>query len=126
MCRVLCPAEVKRGDDELKARQELYGREVTEWGNADLLGELTRRYAPSEIPPCRVCGKPLAVQSIGGGPTGWACSGQEPDPENPERWRWAEGRRPADEHYLRSQWKDHRQGGDELVMELVRRFERGR
>lgn len=89
---------------------------VREWPIGFLLAELRRRYAPSDIPPCRVCGGELSLQSIGGGePTVWACSGQNEDGS------WLPGRRIADDHYSRSRYVDRRQGGDEVVMELIRR-----
>jgi hypothetical protein len=70
-----------------------------------------------------VCGGELSMQACGGGePTRWACDGQEDDPEHPGRLRWKAGRELVDEHYVRSEFIDRRRGGDELVMDLVRRF----
>lgn len=106
----------------LEKRQALYRREVNDWTDAELLAELTASYGPVEVPPCRVCGAALGLASAGAGPTVWACSGREPDPADPKRLRWSADRAPADEHYSRSRWEDNRCGGDERVMDLVRRF----
>lgn len=74
-----------------------------------LLKELTRRYEPTEVPPCRVCGAPLEVAAVGGGsPTRYACSTQSAT-NLPTDW----------DHYERSRWEDRRQGGDEAVMRLI-------
>lgn len=104
-------------------RRALLEKDVTEWTTADLLDVLTERYKPTEVPPCRVCGAELSIGRMGGGePTVWACSGQEDDPERPGYLRMVEGRTPADEHYGKSEFVDVRQGGDEAVMEAVRRL----
>lgn len=95
-----------------------------ELADADLLALLAARYATEEVPPCRVCGGRLSVASIGGGEaTRYACSGQETDPENPERLRYKPGRTIADEHYANSRWTHYREG-DAHVRELVQRFRR--
>lgn len=76
------------------------------------LRDLRKRYAPSVIPPCRVCGAELAMQAIGGGqPTRYACS-------------VAASARPTDwDHYRRSEHEDRRQGGDEDVIRVIDAFE---
>ena len=109
---------------EKRARERLrWEREAAEWTDAEIAEHITDRFAPVEVPPCRVCGSALSIASAGGGPTVWACGGMEPDPADPERYRYAEGRTPADEHYSRSRWEDRRCGGDPAVMELLRRAE---
>jgi len=91
----------------------------------ELVTILGANHARSEVPPCRVCGKPLTIQSCGGGrPTGWGCSGMEDDPEREGHSRMAEGRTLADEHYSRSTFEDCRHP-DPIVRELLRRFEGG-
>jgi hypothetical protein len=92
--------------------------DVTLWKDEDLDLVLTRNYAPTVIPPCSICGGPLSCERCGGGaPTVWACSGLDDGPA----YRYKEGRAPADEHYVKSQFVDRRQGGDAAVMELLRR-----
>lgn len=88
-----------------------------------MLADLRRRYGPVEVPPCCVCGGRLGVQSIGGGPTVWACDGFA-SAEERERTgdRYAEGRSPADEHYSRSRWEDHYRGGDSRVIAVLERL----
>ena len=98
-------------------RNAMYEKRADEWPDGFLSEDLTRRYGPVEVPTCRVCGGELSVQSVGtGGPTVWGCSGTDDD------GRLLPDRRMADEHYSRSRWEDYRQGGDELVMELLRRY----
>jgi hypothetical protein len=82
-----------------------------------------RAYATAdEVPPCRVCGGKLSIAACGGGgPTHWACSGQEDDPDNPGRLRRIPGRGIADDHYDRSRWTQYNTG-DSLVLELLRRL----
>lgn len=91
------------------------------WSADDLTAVLTHRYAPTIIPPCHICGAELSMQSVGGGrPTAWACDGREWDADG--AWKWKEGRTPADDHYNESRFEDTRRGGDEFVMEAVRRL----
>lgn len=99
------------------AASEFLEREVTEWTDAELLAELTRSYSPPEVPPCRICGAPLTVQRSGGGqPTVWGCDGRGDD------FKFQPGRRLADDHYTESRWLDSRRGGDDRVLELIRRY----
>lgn len=101
----------------LKREQRLYSKPVSEWSDDDLFWVLAARYAPTEIPPCRICGAALSLQSVGGGdPTVWACDGRD------ESGKMKEGRRAVDEHYSASRFVDRRMGGDEAVMDLVRRY----
>lgn len=80
--------------------------------DADLLAALECRYAPSVIPPCRVCGTPLGIGRIGGGePTVWACQNAK---HTNGQMDWG--------HYDKSQHIDYRQGGDNNVIELIRRY----
>lgn len=98
-------------------------REAKELTNDELIARLTARYKPTEIPPCRVCGGPLTCVAAGGGrPTEWACTGREYDPDTNEYIGWKEDRRAADDHYRESRFTDYRQGGDDDVMDLIRRF----
>jgi hypothetical protein len=74
-----------------------------------LVQELTKRYKPTEVPPCRVCGARLKVAAAGGGgPTQYVCSTQSAT-NLPADW----------EHYERSRWEDVRSGGDAGVMQLL-------
>jgi hypothetical protein len=108
-----------------EARCKRYERDVCDWTDAELDLELTERYAPTKIPPCRVCGGELWITSVGGGrPTVWACSPMETDPANEELSRLKTGREYGDTHYSESHYEDRRQGGDELVIELLTRFKR--
>lgn len=85
-----------------------------------LVALLRQRYSPSTIPPCRVCGAELSIQSSGGGePTIWACSGLEQG----EAVRYKAGRSAADAHYIKSRHEDLRRGGDENVMALIELYE---
>lgn len=97
--------------------QDKYERDVRDWNNYEILDELKERYKPTEIPPCRVCGGKLSIQSIGLGPTVWACDRFDEDGNR------IKGRKPADEHYSKSRIEDHRGGGDDLVIELIRRYQ---
>jgi hypothetical protein len=86
---------------------------VNRMSDAALLGLLRLRYQPRVIPPCRICGGELSLQEFGSGiPSVWACStGGKP------------GRTVADRHYRDSKFTADRSGGDEEVIELIRRFE---
>jgi hypothetical protein len=78
---------------------------MTEEGLVALEG----RHRPTEIPPCRVCGKALSIQAIGGGePTRWGCSPYEDDPDRPGKIRRIEGRGLADKHFSESYFIDRR------------------
>lgn len=89
----------------------------------DVLDVLRKRYAKPEIPPCCVCGAALSIQACGGGrPTVWACSGRVEDVDG--KLRFADGRRPADEHYSRSRYEDYARGGDADVLALCDEVER--
>lgn len=103
-------------------RRALLWKEPTDMTLDELAALLSERYAPTEIPPCPECGAALTPASMGGGePDVWACSHLEEDPEDPGHLRVKAGRRIADRHYDASRFVDRRRGGDELVMELVRR-----
>jgi hypothetical protein len=89
----------------------------------ELVARVKHRNKATEIPPCRICGGPLEVQAAGGGhPTVYACSTQEDDPDNPDRLRYKEGRKVADDHYRDSRFEDPRHT-DPSARELARRFE---
>lgn len=96
--------------------------EVAGITDKELIEVLERAYQSTVVPPCRVCGGALSIQSIGGGqPTVWACDPKEwPDDGEPF---CKPGRSFIDDHYERSRWIDHRQGGDSRVMELIRRYQ---
>lgn len=104
-------------------RKALYARDVTDWTLDELTEVLLDRYSPDPIPACRLCGAELSIQAMGSGsPTVYACDGREPDPYHPGHKRWKAGREPADKHYVRSQHEDYKRGGDEDVLEAVRRL----
>ena len=117
--------KIEKTDERAAARKKrdgLYAKEPADWTDCEILQELIRRYKPSVIPPCRVCGGELSIGAAGGGePTRWACSGYEDDPERPGCVRLMAGRKLADEHYARSEYVDRRRGGDGLVMEMIQR-----
>lgn len=93
-------------------------KEIT--GFTPLIERLKERYKPSVIPPCRVCGEKLSIQSCGGGkPTVWGCGMWKDDPDKPGEYRKKEGRTCADDHYAKSIFEDLRRGGDGDVMELI-------
>ncbi|MGB3026912.1 hypothetical protein [Paradevosia shaoguanensis] len=71
--------------------------------HAELVERLRERYTPSPVPPCRVCGAPLSIQSAGGGQAMvYGCTNGPYDPE----------------HYAESRWVQYRPG-DSDVIELV-------
>lgn len=87
---------------------------------SDIVATLRARYSAPKVPPCRLCGGELSIQSVGGGgPTVWACSDVEADPAQPGHHRRKSGRSIADSHYSESRWVDYRQGGDNIVIELL-------
>ncbi len=106
-----------KSQSERHRHRKLLEREPSELTSAELHEVLRARYAPTEIPPCRICGKELSLAAAGCGPTVWACDGRA------EAGGWQEGRSAADEHYSQSRFEDHRRGGDDLVMELLARHE---
>jgi hypothetical protein len=92
------------------------------------LGELKERYTAEEVPPCRVCGGQLTVQSMGGGQaTEYACGSQTrgfevplADQDDPQKVRayneqWYD-------HYGRSKWTQYR-SGDRRVLALIDDYE---
>src|SRR6476659_5336606 len=90
--------------------------------DAALLAKLRERYAPTVIPPCRVCGGELSIGSVGGGmPTKWGCSEWEEAEDGTLRRKPDRGA--GDQHYSNSVFIDPRQGGDPDVIELIERFE---
>jgi hypothetical protein len=96
--------------------------DVTKWTDAEIVTALVKRYRPTVIPPCRVCGGALSPQCLGDGPSIWACSHYEDDPDKPGYVRPKTGRSIADEHYDKSEFIDYRQGGDDIVIEAIRRW----
>lgn len=102
---------------ERARRRELYERDIDAWTNEELAVELRRSYRSTTPPPCRICGGPLSLQAAGGGgPHVWACSGRNVRPS-------FQVMSSVDDHYNQSQWYDPLCGGDERVMELLRRYE---
>lgn len=88
------------------------------------IDDLRKRYAPSVIPPCRVCGGELSISSCGGGnATTYACSMQEDDPDRSGWLRMKSGRGENEYgkggHYSDSQWTDRHGPGDERVIALL-------
>lgn len=80
---------------------------ASELSDEDLIRDLTKSYEAPIVPPCRVCGAPLAIGAIGGGrPIEYACSQTKLDHE----------------HWRNSRWQDTRQGGDSRVIELIDRY----
>lgn len=103
--------------------RELWNRELQDLSISELIEILRLKHTAEEIPPCRICGGPLSITSIGGtAATKWACSGQEDDPENPGMLRYQPGRHVADGHYSQSRWTQH-YDTDSHVIELVSRIE---
>ena len=97
--------------------------DVTQWSDAEIVSALVKSYRPTIIPPCRVCGGDLSPGRIGGGePTIWACSPYEDDPEKPGHCRRKADRSIVDDHYGESEFIDYRQGGDDVVIEALRRW----
>lgn len=97
--------------------------DVEKWSDAEIVTALVKRYRASVIPPCCVCGAELSLQACGGGtPTIWACSHYEDDPAQPGHVRPKSDRSIADKHYVKSEYIDYRQGGDDVVIEAIRRW----
>lgn len=94
----------------VRDERELWEVECVDWTDEEIVRALTSRYGPVTPPPCRVCGGTLSPQSIGSGPTVWGCDVRPYDPD----------------HYSRSRWDDHRRGGDDVVIEAVRRWNAAR
>ena len=91
-----------------------------------LVARLRERYTAEPVPPCRVCGRRLTIQRIGGGmPIRWGCSGQVPDPDNPDGTVlvYLPGRTIADDHYGQSIFTQVRTG-DSDVLALCEAVER--
>lgn len=100
----------------MKKKAELWTRDVSEWSDSELIGDLKKRYDQLPIPPCRICGGELSIAAIGGGrPTKYACSGSGDD------GKYLPGRSCADEHYRDSHYEDY-QHADNAVIEAVRRW----
>lgn len=91
-------------------------RDVKDWTDEELVSELVESYEPSAIPPCRVCGDELDIQSAGGGkPTAYACVARLVKDGVDCGVDW--------DHYTQSRFEDYRQGGDDRVIEAVRRWQ---
>lgn len=97
---------------------ELLMKDPAELSNADLVAIIEERYGEYEVPPCRVCGAPLAIARMGGGSLAeYACSSKEASDSvyaTPYR---------EDNHYNNSHWKAPNHP-DAHIRELVERFER--
>jgi hypothetical protein len=74
--------------------------------------ELRARYTAEPVPPCRVCGRPLTPEKMGGGsPTEWACGDFIRESKRTD----------ADyQHYRDSRWTQY-QHGDPDVLALLDR-----
>jgi hypothetical protein len=104
-------------ETERERRKRLIATETRDWSDEELLAELHRSYDEPTIPPCRLCGAELGLASMGSGQaTVYACDGRNEDGS------WKPGRSAADEHYSRSQYEDLKSGGDERVIEALRRW----
>lgn len=89
---------------------------------AELCERLRERYTADEVPPCRVCGRPLSIQRAGGGErTIWGCDGWESDPDEPGHNRRAPGYDPSGNHYERSRWEQFRNGDSDVLTLLAER-----
>ena len=78
------------------------------------IADMRALYGPIEVPPCRICGGPMTIGSVGGGPTVWRCNVLNVSRE--------QGRRPTEAewaHYGDSEWRDHRCGGDSRVIRAL-------
>lgn len=86
---------------------------LAEYVNEGDLAALELRYTADPVPPCRVCGKPLAAQSVGGGkPTVYACS----EPGDTSKWNG-----PGAKHYQDSRWTQYH-SGDSEVLRLIHAY----
>lgn len=71
----------------------------------EILDRLRANYAAVTVPPCRVCGEALSIQSMGGGnATRWAHS----VPDGVRFGDWFE-------HYEQSRWTEVRSGDSEVI-----------
>lgn len=96
--------------------------DVTQWTDAEIVAALVKSYRPTVIPPCHICGGELSLQGFGGGkPHSWACDGYETHNEG-EPLKYKPGRSLCDRHYSDSHFYDTRQGGDDVVIEALRRW----
>lgn len=78
--------------------------------------------APTEIPPCRVCGAKLKATSAGGGqPTVYHCSSDEADFLQPGRSMDRSDPNSAYNHYEKSGFQDRRHA-DPWAYELAQRY----
>lgn len=75
-----------------------------------LIAELENAYSPCVVPPCRLCGAPLSIVSIGEASAIYRCS-KTRTAQTQDEW----------EHYKSSEWVDYRPGGDPRVIELIAR-----
>jgi len=104
-------------EGERERRKRLRDTEVRDWSDDELLAELHKSYDEPVIPPCRLCGAELSIASMGSAQaTVYACTGRNEDGS------WKPDRTAADEHYSRSQHEDLKSGGDERVIEALRRW----
>jgi hypothetical protein len=111
---------MKERENERLRERRIHETKSSELSDEDLGWLLHRRYDAPVIPPCHICGGKLSVQRCGGGePTVYACDGRE------STFNWQPGRNLVDEHYRNSHFEDRRQGGDEHVIELLTRYEKG-
>ena len=97
--------------------------------DAALLGRLRERYAPAEIPRCRVCGEALSPSRMGGGgPTIFHCSSEHAKWLGPGPCKEAREKDPTHErgykrenacehyaHWLDSEWKLYRHGDPDVI-----------
>lgn len=92
---------------------DLILKDPVELTDLQLFELLQDRYGATEIPCCRICGGQLEVASIGGSQdTKYAC----------RDWQKPVDQLTTYDHYARSAWYDHKNGGDRVVLELIDRF----
>lgn len=116
-------------DTRHRIEREYYEHGVEALSDADLVALLMDRYRPEPPPgPCPVCGDERTIGASGPGPTTWACSPLEPDPDNPNMLRYKRGRgayaarsKSDAEHYEKSVAYQYRHG-DSLVIAALERF----
>lgn len=108
---------------KLREMLEPVGWDETKLTDEQIVKIVREKNAPTEIPPCPVCGGELSIGGSGcGEPTIYACSPYERDPDGDEgELRLKDGRDICDEHYRKSEFVDRRHA-DRFAFELARRY----
>jgi len=102
--------------------RELTEKEPDKLTTSELLQLLKLRHTGDEPPPCPVCGGAMSPVHSGRGPTKWACTMWETDPDNEGKLRRKSNRRLLDDHFAESVWYQYVHD-EPWVLELVRRVE---